>query len=227
MTTVSPSHGYELWSARYDDNPNPVIALEQRILQAKMRIRSGMTVVDLGTGTGRWLTHAVSCGAFGIGLDLSTDMLAVAAKKENARGRLAVADICRIPLGDGSVDLAICSLTLGYIHDVETAFREMARVARRVIVSELHPDAIEAGWSRSFRIGQRTYDIAHYLHSTWIINECAKKAGLIPEWTIEACFDEPERTIFEHAGRVREFVASQHVKAVLISAWVLSSEARS
>ncbi len=220
MTTVSPPEGYRLWSASYDDDPNPVTALEQRLLKAQITIDPGCTVIDLATGTGRWLAYAISCGARGTGFDISKEMLTVAAKNDLVVGRLAAADICRLPIRDHAADLAICSFALGYIVSLESAFQEMARVGRRVVVSDLHPDAIEAGWNRSFRIGDRKYNIAHHHYSRHSINACARAAGLTPDWTMEARFGEPERVIFAHAGKTRAFAAAQEVPAVLISAWV-------
>ena len=52
-----------------------------------------------------------------------------------------------------SADVAVCSFALGYIERLDLAFREMARVARRIVTSDLHPDAVRAGWVRSFRSG--------------------------------------------------------------------------
>jgi SAM-dependent methyltransferase len=220
VTTVSAPEGYRLWSAGYDDDPNPVTALEQRLLGARITIDPGSTVLDLATGTGRWLAYAISRGARGIGFDISEEMLTVAARNAGARGRLAAADICRLPIQDCAADLSICSFALGYIAPLENAFREMARVAHRVIVTDVHPDAIEAGWNRSFRIGHRRYNIAHHHHSLHSINACARAAGLTPDWTMEARFGEPEGVIFARAGRTKTFAAAQEVTAVLISAWV-------
>ena len=220
VTTVSAAEGYRLWSAGYDDDPNPVTALEQRLLAARMQIGAGSTVLDLATGTGRWLEYAMSRGVQAMGFDVSEEMLAVAANKEGVRGRVAAADICALPLRDGAADLAICSFALGYVAPLQRAFQEMARVARRVIVSDLHPEAIEAGWRRSFRSGHRSYEIAHHRHSVYAVNSCARAAGLTPAWMIEAGFGEPERMVFERAGKADAFTAAQEVTAVLISAWV-------
>ena len=220
VTTVSPAEGYRLWSAGYDSDANPVTALEQRLLADRIQIDGGSTVVDLATGTGRWLEYAMSRGARGIGLDISEPMLAVAANKNAVRGRLAVADICALPLRDGFADVAICSFALGYVAPIKRAFREMARVARRVVVSDLHPDALDAGWSRSFRVGDWKYEIAHYYHSIEEMNAGARAAGLKAEWMMPARFGEPERVIFEQAGKSITFDKARHVTAVMMSCWV-------
>jgi SAM-dependent methyltransferase len=220
VITVSPAEGYRLWSAGYDSDANPVTALEQRLLADRIPLDAGSMVVDLATGTGRWLEYAMSRGARGIGFDISEPMLAVAAKKNSVRGRLAAADICALPLRDGSADVAICSFALGYLAPIEGAFREMARVARRVVVSDLHPDALNAGWSRSFRVGDWKYNIAHHRHSVEAMNAGACAAGLKAEWTMPARFGEPERVIFEQAGKSNEFATARQVTAVMISCWV-------
>jgi SAM-dependent methyltransferase len=220
VITVSPAEGYRLWSAGYDRDANPITALEQRLLADRIPLDAGSMVVDLATGTGRWLEYAMSRGARGIGFDISEPMLAVAAKKNSVRGRLAAADIRALPLRDGSADVAICSFALGYLAQIEGAFREMARVARRVVVSDLHPDALNAGWSRSFRVGDWKYNIAHHRHSVKAMNAGARAAGLKAEWTMPARFGEPERVIFEQAGKSNEFATARQVTAVMISCWV-------
>jgi SAM-dependent methyltransferase len=222
VTVVSSAEGYRLWSAGYDDDPNPVTALEERMLRSRISIDPGSTVFDLATGTGRWLAYAISHGACGLGFDISEDMLAVAATKKSLRGRLVAADIRQLPVRDQAADLAICSFAMGYIASPQNAFEEMARVAHRVIMSDLHPDALEAGWRRSFRIGRQTYDISHYCHSLRTLNACACAAGMTPEWTMDARLDQRERVIFERAGRADAFAAARQVKAISISAWVRS-----
>ena len=220
VTTMSAGAAYPLWAKTYDLDPNPLVALEHRILSEHLNLIPGERLMDLGTGTGRWVEHALSHDIRAIGVDLCPEMLAVAATKCGVRGRLACADVCSLPFPSQSVDVAVCSLALGYIDRLDLAFLEMARIARRIYISDLHPDAVRSGWVRSFRTGSGSYQIEHYDHLWPRVEACALAAGLRLVSRIDASFDEYERAIFERAGKANAFLAAQRVPAILISAWV-------
>jgi SAM-dependent methyltransferase len=220
VKTIAADSAYRLWAESYDQDPNPLVQLEHRLLSQHLQLSSSERVMDFATGTGRWLDYALAQGVRATGADLSTEMLAVAATKRAIKGRLACADICALPFASDSVDVAVCSFALGYIGPLELAFREMARVARRIVTSDLHPDAVQAGWVRSFRTSGGSYRIEHYDHSWPRIEACAHAAGLRLAWRMDASFGEQERALFERAGKADAFVAAQQVPAVLISSWV-------
>jgi hypothetical protein len=69
MTGLSAAAAYRLWSATYDTDPNPLLALEQRVLRERLTVNSGTRVLDLATGTGRWLEYVLSMGANGFGVE--------------------------------------------------------------------------------------------------------------------------------------------------------------
>jgi ubiquinone/menaquinone biosynthesis C-methylase UbiE len=221
MTTTPLLHhaaAYRLWSATYDSDPNPVLALERRVLEERLIVTHVTRVLDLATGTGRWLEYATAKGASGFGVDLSPEMLARAAEKGFA-GRLVRATLSALPFPNDVADLAICSFALGYLRSPAAAFREMGRTCQRVIVSDLHPEAVRAGWVRSFRTGDGNWEIISHHHSRELLHHCAKAAGLRPAWQREAPFGEPERSIFEQAGKSAAFEAARQVPAILVSCW--------
>jgi SAM-dependent methyltransferase len=220
VTAISAAAAYRLWAGTYDQDPNPLVALEHRVLSERLGLIPGERMVDLATGTGRWLEYALAHEVRAIGVDFCGEMLAVASAKRGARGRLACADLCALPFASHSVDVAVCSFALGYIDRLEVAFREMARIARRIVTSDLHPAAVRAGWVRSFRASSGSYEIAHHDHVWDRIETCARAAGLRPSWKLEASIGEPEREFFERAGKADGFIAAQQVPAILISAWV-------
>ena len=220
VTVISAAAAYPLWANTYDLDPNPLVALEHRILSEHLELAPGERLMDLATGTGRWLAHAFAHGIWAIGADRCPEMLAVAATKRGVNGRLACADICALPFASDSVDVAVCSFALGYVERPDLAFREMARVARRIIPSDLHPDAVRSGWVRSFRAGSESYEIEHYGRLWPRVEAYAQAAGLCQIWKIDASFGEQERVMFERAGKAKAFISAQQVPAVLISAWV-------
>jgi ubiquinone/menaquinone biosynthesis C-methylase UbiE len=209
-----------MWSATYDSEPNPLLALEARMLRPKLGNLSGLNVLDVATGTGRWMDYAASTGASAFGVDASPEMLGIAAGKAGLAGRLILGDACALPLRANSIDLAICSFALGYLPSAAPALAEMARVAHRVVISDLHPEAVSRGWSRSFRSGGHSWSIEQFRHSPEVLQRAARNAGMTLLWAAEAGFGEPERHLFEQAGKPDLFRVVRSKPAVLATSWV-------
>lgn len=216
---LTPQAGYRKWAPVYDHSVNPLLALEERLLKPLLNTKPGDCALDLAAGTGRWLSYLLRLGADAKGLDFCPDMLAVAAQKPGLRGRLVQGDLCALPFAQDCADLVICSFALSYIQDVFSALHECARVARRVLLCDMHPVALETGWSRSFCAGGLWYSLAHYHHPKALLCDAARSAGLECETSLEAGFGEPERELFALAGRPDLFESVRTVPAVLISAW--------
>ncbi len=211
--------GYALWAASYDRDPNPLLALEQRVAARLLGALAGLRVIDVCAGTGRWMSIARSMGANVIGVDLSEQMLGRAADKPGLAGRVVAGDVSRLPLHTAAADLAICSFGMSYLACCATAFRELARVAPRVMVSDMHPAAQHAGWTRSFETALVTCWLAHYTHTFETLEAAARDAGLSPESSVEARFEEPERNIFARARKEHLFASVSQIPAVFVKIW--------
>ena len=220
---IAAHEGYEIWSEHYDSDPNPLLALESRVIQPRLGNPEGLTVLDVAAGTGRWMSWAASHGASTVGIDFSRQMLQVAAQKPSLSKRLVLGDMRALPFRTASVDLAICSFALSYLPFAESAFGELVRVARRVIVSDLHPAAMLKGWKRSFHSEGRSWNIDHYYHNPADLERTARAAGMKLQWTVEAAFDLPELPLFELAGKPNLFNAVCGTPAVFAASWVRSS----
>ena len=216
---VHALEGHRIWSAQYDEQQNPVLALEMRLLRDRIGQLEGCTFLDVAVGTGRWMQIAQFRGARVFGVDLCPEMLHCAALKPGLAGRVALADACELPVRSSSIDLAVCSLALGYFAEPRSAVREMARVARSVIISDLHPQTSAAGWKRGFRVAGQPYELEHRPYSERELWDYAQEAGLVEEWKIEACFGEPERELFVLAGKEQLFNELQGFPALLTTAW--------
>jgi SAM-dependent methyltransferase len=218
VTRISALDGYRIWAPQYDEQPNPILRLEARVLRSRVEIK-GRRVLDVATGTGRWMEYTQGTAHTVVGIDLCPDMLHRAAQKPGLRGRLACADLRALPFAELSVDLALCSFAFGYLPSIHAAMYELGRVARSVIVSDLHPAAITAGWTRSFRAGREVFEIDQHNHPVSELQDAATAAGLFPEWRIEAHFEESERELFRRAGKQDQFIEAARIPAVLITAW--------
>jgi ubiquinone/menaquinone biosynthesis C-methylase UbiE len=141
---VPTREGYDLWAAIYDGENNPLITLEEEWFGKLLGDVRGLTLADVGCGTGRHALAMAGAGAKVVGLDFSAGMLAKARAKPGAeRVRFVCHDLGGgLPFASGSFDRVTCALVLEHVADLEGAFREMARVCRPegfVLISDLHP----------------------------------------------------------------------------------------
>jgi malonyl-CoA O-methyltransferase len=216
---LTPVEGYRAWAPCYDQTANPLLSLESRVLSQFLAAFGGARILDVGCGTGRWMEPLVAGGACVFGVDLSDEMLAVAAAKPALTGRVVVADIEDLPIQTDSFELALCCFALSYARNLNRALAELARVARRVAVTDLHPEAMRRGWKRSFRQQGRTIEIAHTSHSVRELDEAALGAGLSRPSRLEVAFGKPERGIFRAAGKEDAFAEMSECPALLFTTW--------
>jgi malonyl-CoA O-methyltransferase len=215
MTAIPAVEGYRLWAETWDATPSPIVALEHRMLLPWIAALAPCRAVDVGCGTGRWTARL---GALGV--DASAAMLVVAARKDGLRGRLAVADAAALPVATGWADVVLCALTFGHIRDQAGAMREFERVLRpggALMVSDFHPDAAARGWRRTFRHDGQVYELENHPYS--VARLCEMAHGLTLIEVAEACIGEPERELFERAGRPELFQAACAGPAVLLTRW--------
>jgi malonyl-CoA O-methyltransferase len=221
---VGPAEGCFLWAEGYDHEPNPLLALEERLLQAEIKGLAGKHVLDVGCGTGRWMTHArdAGAGAAAIGIDLTRSFLAQAAGKPDLRGRLAAGDAARLPFRDQRFDVVLCSFVMGYLESTSDVVGELARVVKpggRIIMSDLHPAALEQGWKSSFRVAETVYEIERRPYLLDEVRAAAARQGLRETQFMEAAIGEPEKHLFVAAGRAEQFERVKDVRAVYVLVW--------
>ncbi|MCY3807236.1 MAG: ubiquinone/menaquinone biosynthesis methyltransferase [bacterium] len=108
-------------------------------------------VADLACGTGDFCGELERAGHRAVGLDFSAGMLRCA----NTSAPLVRADVLRLPLGDRTVDGAVCGFALRNLADLERFFTEAARVVRpggRIALLEVSEPR-----RRALRWGHRLY----------------------------------------------------------------------
>ena len=134
MTLLSPVEAYRLWASSWDSSASPIVELERRYLSPWLQDLQGKSFLDVGCGTGRWMSHAAQVGARTTGIDLSFEMLQQAAAKPGLRGRSAVADMRNLPLSESSADVVLCALSLGHCRNAMSvlAMDGLLRLAKRV-----------------------------------------------------------------------------------------------
>jgi ubiquinone/menaquinone biosynthesis C-methylase UbiE len=113
----------------------------------------GMTVLDVGCGTGIHLERYQKAGCDVFGIDLSPTMLQVARKRLGENANLHMADASNMPFSDGQFDLIILTTVL---HEMSRSARsavicEAKRVLKedgRILLIDFHPGPIRPlkGW---------------------------------------------------------------------------------
>ena len=143
---------YELWAETYPPIAhNPLMRVEQEIVEPMLAHIRAARALDVGTGSGRYVPLLEASGAAAVvGLDFSLAML----KRGVASPRRVCGDACRLPFRRGAFDLVNASLMVGDVADLAGWTREMARVlaaSGHLVYSDFHPSWAQRGWSRTFR----------------------------------------------------------------------------
>jgi cytosine/adenosine deaminase-related metal-dependent hydrolase/SAM-dependent methyltransferase len=219
--TLSAQDVYQLASRSYDTEPNAVLALERRFLEPLLPVMTGLDVVDLGCGTGRWLAALRSRSPRKLlGVDLSRGMLQVAKCKIARFANLVLADCATLPFPRASTDLILGSFLASYLPDVTIFAEQIRRILRpggTVFLTDLHPTtAAKFGWRRGFRVAGTFLDVPTYAHSIQEILCIFQKLGLEADAVVEPHFGEPEMDVFQGAGKADAFHAVSGNPAIFI-----------
>ena len=188
---IAPQSAYALWARSYPPRPhNPLMQIEHQHVLSLLPAVSGLTVLDAGCGSGRYLQALRERGANAIGVDLSAAMLA---RAKQAIARVARADLRALPVDARSIDLVVCGLALGDFSEIELALTEIARVLRpggQLIYSVVHPAGEAEGWSRTFENDGRQLAIDGFWHSLDRHRQACAAAGFtIDQWREPALSD--------------------------------------
>ncbi|MFA5890029.1 MAG: ubiquinone/menaquinone biosynthesis methyltransferase [Actinomycetota bacterium] len=92
----------------------------------ELHLSPGARVLDLACGTGDFCRDLARAGLRPAGFDFSFGMLAAA----RTEAPLTQADILALPVASGSADGITCGFALRNVVDLNSLFREMARVLR-------------------------------------------------------------------------------------------------
>jgi arsenite methyltransferase len=114
----------------------------RELVRAALGARAGDRVLEVGCGPGFYVTELhelVAPDGSIVGVDVSADMLAVAAKRAEGRNNVVFhqADAASLPVEDASFDRALAVQVLEYVRDISAALSEMRRALRpggRVLV---------------------------------------------------------------------------------------------
>jgi malonyl-CoA O-methyltransferase len=197
MNILPTRQGYDRWACIYDDEDNPLAALEEPEVDRLLGDVAGLTVADVGCGTGRHAFRLAARGARVTALDFSEGMLAKARAKPGAAGITFIQhDLAeKLPLTTASFDRVVCGLVLEHITDLGLLLSEMGRVCRpagMIVVSAMHPAMMLRGITARFtdpKTGRETRPHSHP-HQICDYVMVALRAGLIIDHLGEHPVDE-------------------------------------
>jgi SAM-dependent methyltransferase len=172
------------WDTKFGDD---LPAYAQAVAEAALP-RGGI-VLDVGCGTGRALAalrDAVGPDCTVIGLDLTSQMLAVAAPRAAAtHATLLLGDARKLPLATASLDVVFAAGLMTHLPDTHTGLRELARITRpggKLVL--FHPSgraALAARHGRTLRADEPLAETR--------LRDAAHAAG----WHIDTYDDPPHR----------------------------------
>jgi ubiquinone/menaquinone biosynthesis C-methylase UbiE len=220
MRVVSVEEGYARWAPTYDDDPNPVVALEERHLRPLLPVIAGRRVLDLACGTGRWLQYLAPQGPRSIaGIDFSHAMLREAMRKVGVNGKLFRAHGAHAPFESGRFDLVLCSFAFAHFRNPLQVTMELARVCARgadVFVTDLHIKSRALGWKTAFRDTDGPAEIQAWPLDHDAQAEVWRASNFRLVKSFVARIDEPEIPILARARIAHKFDEVRRVPAIQI-----------
>ncbi|MGR5176970.1 malonyl-ACP O-methyltransferase BioC [Vibrio parahaemolyticus] len=115
----------------YDQHAELQRKVADKVLAKLPQNLSGLTVLDLGCGTGYCAQQILARGASVVCADISSDMLQVARRRcGTEKVSYQLADAERLPFGSRAFDYVVSSLALQWCEDLAVPLREMKRVTK-------------------------------------------------------------------------------------------------
>jgi cytosine/adenosine deaminase-related metal-dependent hydrolase/ubiquinone/menaquinone biosynthesis C-methylase UbiE len=212
---------FDLWARVYDTELNPLLALEERSIAPLLPSVGGSNVLDVGCGTGRWLTKLELLEPASLtGADCSNAMLGRARTKIRPTTILEYSDGSKLPGKDDSYSLILASFVLSYINDMDEFASECARVMRAegcLLISDMHPaSAADRGWVRSFHVDGAKIEIEAPSRTLAEVIAAFRAHGFEVSALSEPSFGEPEQPVFDDAGKLAEYNDLAGVPAIYI-----------
>ncbi len=220
-TILNSRQGYKRWAQNYDAQPNPMLSLEQRYLETVIPCTTGLDVVDIGCGTGRWLEKLKGAEPRSLlGVDSSPEMLSRAKRKLRNGARFILADYTSVPLAAVSADLILGNFVLSYIADAAAFLTNVHRVLRpngTLFLTDVHPETSAVlRWRRGVQTEAGLQEIRIFERSIDSVIELCEALQLRLSVRLEPCFGSEEKQVFESSGKMVSFEQAAGYPAIYI-----------
>src|SRR3984885_13416925 len=212
---------FDTWAEVYDTQANPLLALEERVLESMMPDVRGLDVLDAGCGTGRWLQRLVDRSPRSLlGVDISPAMLLLAGIKLSQKCSLRNGSCTALPVSDTSCDMVLSSFVVSYLEDLEAFAREIDRVTRpgaTILLTDMHPET-EAfrGWKRAFKVKGSEFQIKPRGWDLQQITQAFQARGFKLVSLAEPAFGPQEKQIFEESAKLELYDSTEGLPAIYV-----------
>jgi 2-polyprenyl-3-methyl-5-hydroxy-6-metoxy-1,4-benzoquinol methylase len=149
---VDAQNGYAMWADTYDKGRNPLIESEEGPVTRLIEGLPISSVLDVGTGTGRYALKFARRGTAVTAIDQSPEMLALAqqvASTENLNIDFRLASLDDdLPFAAHQFDFLVCALMLSHVPNLAMAtqkFYHVLQPAGHLLLTAYHPDIIKHG----------------------------------------------------------------------------------
>lgn len=175
--------GYDIWSAFYDQYPNPTVAMDENHFPDFWRHHCAKKVLEIGCGTGRHTQKLSAANNLVTALDPSPGMLSVAKEKIKADNvEFILGDFLSLQLKEFNYDVIVEALVLEHIADLNKFFLKASahlKTGGDFYLSEIHPERTAQGVLAHFKSPEGDEDIhlVSYAHTEEDVLSSAKSAG--------------------------------------------------
>ena len=216
--------GYAEWATTYDEDSNPILLAEEPIVRGLLARYPVGVALDAACGTGRHTAYLASLGHRVTGIDSTPEMLEVAAAKV-AAALFETADLTAIPLPDGAVDIAVCTLALTHCADLGPPIRELARVVRtggHVVISDVHPFTVMLGAHGRYRRDRTERGfVRNHVHLPSDYLTAFRDAGLYAVKCTEPLWTDREIATLGFADQMPDLVEASIEGTPIVIVWEL------
>ncbi len=220
--------GYAEWAATYDHSDNPMFLAEEPAVRGLLASYPAGAALDAACGTGRYAAHLASLGHRVIGIDTTAEMLRVAMAKV-PEAQFETAGLTAIPLPDGEVDLAVCTLALTHCSNLGPPVGELARVVRpggRVVISDVHPFMAMLGVHGGYRRDPAELGfVRNHIHLTSDYLTAFQEAGLNVVQCIEPLWGDQEIATMGFAEQMPDLMDTAVRGLPIVIVWELEKSA--
>ncbi len=196
MEVVPTEAGYDRWAEFYDADDNPLVLIEGQHFGDMIGAVKGLTVADIGCGTGRQSLRLAAAGACVTGVDFSEAMLYQARAKPGADAVTFIRhDVSQpSPLKSAAYDRVTCCLVLDHIKELDAFFLELRRLCKPtgfIAISVMHPAMSLRGVQARFTdpASGRKISPAGEVHLMSDYLMAARRAGLALDYISEYPMD--------------------------------------
>lgn len=173
---------YNIWAEQYDTNENKTRDLEAIALRDTLADMHVAHCLEIGCGTGKNTAWLMNIAEQITAIDFSEEMLAIAQKKIISKAvRFIQADItAHWYFVDALFDLAVFSLVLEHIEDLNDVFRKLSSCMKtngHVYIGELHPFKQYNGTKARFETAEGQQLLTCFNHHISDFTDAAKHTG--------------------------------------------------